>query len=324
MSTKKNVLALLESERGISLSGENIAQRLGVTRAAVWKAVKELQKQGYSIKAVTNRGYVLGEENDILSAEGIRPFLVSQYAAEVVVHDVVESTNTIAKEMAVAGAAHGTVVIAKEQTAGRGRYNRVFASPAGSGIYMSFILRPAEWLMKNILLATHHAAVCVCEAIEAVTTKQPKIKWVNDVFLAGRKVCGISTEAMTDFESGQIAWIVVGIGINHTQPMCLPPEFREIVGAVFSDGEPLVTKNKLAAEVINRVVFPLYDVESELIAEYRKRMLAIGQVVEVKDENPYNALVIDVEEAGRLVVRRESGEVEVLQAGEISINVNLN
>jgi len=254
MSSKKYVLALLESKRNQSISGEYIAEQLNVSRNAIWKAIRELRNDGYKIRAVTNKGYCLCEDNDILSVEGMLPYLSQEKISErIFIYDCLESTNKTAKEMAISEAEHGTVVIADSQTAGKGRYGRSFHSPPNHGLYMSLIIKPNQYRFSTPTLITAFSAVTVCEAIEAISDKRPKIKWVNDIFLNGKKICGISAEAITDFESGNTQWIVVGIGVNYsTLATDFPEELRHIAGSVFGLDTPPTTRNHLAAEILNR------------------------------------------------------------------------
>ncbi len=323
MSTKTNILSLLENNRGQSISGESIATQLGVSRNAVWKAVNELKKDGYQIKAVTNKGYCLLSDNDILSAEGILPFLShKELANQIFLYDTLESTNKTGKEMAIERAEHGTVILTDSQTAGRGRYNRAFHSPAEHGIYMSLILRPAQLGFSTPTLVTSFAAVCVCEAIEAITDSKPKIKWVNDVFINEKKICGILTEAVTDFESGSIEWVVVGIGINFsTRSSDFPKELQPIVGSIFPSGNATTTRNHLIAEIINRMVLPNRKMdEKEMMKKYRQRLWMLGKEVMVYQVNEsYKATAIDVDDIGQLIIRNESGKVLSLSSGEISV-----
>jgi len=330
MNTKNRILALLEEKRGQMISGESIAEQLNISRSAVWKAVNGLKKDGHQIEAVTNNGYCLSADNNILSVAGMLPFLktdlnigsqdhhVQISSNNIQMHQKVESTNLIAKALAAKGAAHGTVIMAEEQTAGRGRYGRPFFSPAGHGIYMSFVLDPKVLGVDTPGLITTYAAVVVCEAIEAICGMSPKVKWVNDLFLRGRKICGISAEAVMDLESGTMQWIVVGIGINFTLP-ALPEELRPIVGAVFEEASPCVTRSQLAAEVINRLLAPPYS-QVKIIEKYRERLFILGMKVRVEGAvEPYEATVLDVDEMGRLLVRNDAEDVVVLSAGEISI-----
>lgn len=325
MSTKNRILELLEQQRGESISGEHLAGVLGISRNAVWKAIKELQKDGYNIVAVTNKGYCLSAENDIISIPGIKPFLSERsqfYANKIQVHKSLESTNKTAKEMAVAGAEHGTIIIADCQTMGRGRYSRNFFSPSGGGLYMSIVLRPEAMHFKNPTSVTAFAAVSVCEAIESISTKVPRIKWVNDIFIDGKKVCGILTEAVTDFESGGLDWVVLGIGINvHTRTEDFPCDLQSIATSIYPDEKMSGMRNRLSAEIINRILgFEALPSETEIFEKYKKRLMVLGKKITViQNQVEYKATAIDVDSVGHLVVKNESGERITLSSGEIRI-----
>lgn len=324
MSTKNRILELLEKRRGESISGERLAEILGVSRNAVWKAVKELQKDGYSIAAVTNKGYCLSDENDILSIAGIKPFLspkAQPYADKIQIYKALESTNKTAKELAIAGAPHGTVIIADSQTKGRGRYTRSFFSPHG-GLYMSIILRPEVLRFDNPTAVTAFAAVSVCEAIEIISDKTPKIKWVNDIFIDGKKVCGILTEAVTNFESGGLEWIVLGIGVNvYTRTEDFPKELQAIATSVFPDEQLSGARNKLSAEIINRILgFKTAPIEAEIFEKYKKRLMLLGkEITVIQNETEFKATAVDVDSIGHLIVKDEKGEIITLFSGEIRI-----
>ena len=325
MSTKNRILELLEQQRGESISGEHLAGVLGISRNAVWKAIKELQKDGYNIVAVTNKGYCLSAENDIISIPGIKPFLSERsqfYANKIQVHKSLESTNKTAKEMAVAGAEHGTIIISDCQTMGRGRYSRNFFSPSGGGLYMSIVLRPEAMHFKNPTSVTAFAAVSVCEAIESISTKVPRIKWVNDIFIDGKKVCGILTEAVTDFESGGLDWVVLGIGINvHTRTEDFPCDLQSIATSIYPDEKMSGMRNRLSAEIINRILgFETLPSETEIFEKYKKRLMVLGKKITViQNQVEYKATAIDVDSVGHLVVKNESGERITLSSGEIRI-----
>ena len=324
MSTKHRILELLEQYRGDSISGERLAGILNVSRKAVWKAVKELEKEGYSIEAVTNKGYRLSDQNDIVSIQGIKPFLSPQsklYAENIKIYKTLESTNKTAKEMAVAGAEHGTVIIADSQTKGRGRYSRSYFSPSG-GLYMSIILRPEVLNFENPTSVTAFAAVAVCEAIESISEKTPKIKWVNDVLIDEKKVCGILTEAVTDFESGSLDWIVLGIGINvYIKTEDFPDDLQTSATSIFPNEKMFGVRNKLSAEIINRILG--YDItprEAEIFRKYKNRLAMLGnQVTVIQNKNEYKAAVIDIDAAGHLVVKNENGEIITVSSGEIRV-----
>lgn len=322
MSTKERLLEILEEHRGEILSGEALAGQLKVSRNAVWKAMNELKKAGYPITASTKTGYALAAESDILSAQGLKPYLARPERCEgVYVFKTVESTNRTAKEMAIAGAEHGTVVIADSQTGGRGRRDRGFFSPPGKGLYMSLILRPGPLRLESPTAITAFAAVMTCSAIEAVSGKKPMIKWVNDIYLHYKKVCGILTEAVTDFESGGVQWVVLGIGVNVSARVeDFPGALRETATSVDPDGRIPGLRNRLAAEIINRILDAEPMDERAIFSAYRQRLMMLGQIVSVRaGEETYPARALDINEVGHLIVEKENGETAILPSGEISI-----
>ena len=324
MSTKDTVLELFEKNRGFYISGQQIASELNITRTAVWKAVKILQKEGYKIEAVTNRGYCLDKDADVLSVRGIRSRLSEDCAGlrpEVFVS--VGSTNTLCNEKAKSGEAEGYVAVAGAQTAGRGRRGRSFYSPAGTGIYMSLLLRPHGLTGDRVLGLTTMAAVAVSESIEALSDKKAEIKWVNDIFVDGKKVCGILSEAMYEVPSGALQCVIVGIGINAYAPEAgFPPEISESAGCVFDKPE-VDLKNSLVAEVLNRFMKYYDDPKSDAVYdEYRTRSMVIDKDIKVlKKDATLKAHVLDIDRNCGLVVRYPDGTEEVLNSGEISIRV---
>ncbi|MCI6553287.1 MAG: biotin--[acetyl-CoA-carboxylase] ligase [Lachnospiraceae bacterium] len=322
METKEKLLDLFENNRGVYLSGQDIAERLSISRAAVWKAVKSLRSEGYSIEAVRNKGYSLAVETDILSAQGIQKYLkpVCQ-GMELEVLPALASTNTMVREKAAAGAPEGYTVIANNQTDGKGRRGRSFYSPSGTGIYMSLLLRPRQYASKQAVKLTTMAAVAVCEAIEAVSGKKAQIKWVNDIYVAGKKVCGILTEASFGLEDGFLEYAVLGIGINVSLPMGgFPEELKNVAGAVFCEAQN-DGKNHLAAEFLNRFM-TYYAMSPEICCadSYRSRSLVIGREIQVIfSDGSKKAIALDVDEDCRLMVKYEDGKTERLSSGEISV-----
>ena len=237
------------------------------------------------------------------------------------------STNTILKEMALQGAGHGTIIIANEQTAGRGRHGRPFFSPPDCGIYMSILTDPKKMSFNTPTLITAYTAVAVCKSIETLCLKAPGIKWVNDIFLDGKKICGISAEAIMDAKNQNIQWIIVGIGINFTLYDDLPENLTTIVGAIFENETPNITRNELAADLINRMMDIKHtdintDINTDItmINEYRKRLFIRGKKVKVEGAKiPYIATVLDVDDIGRLIVKNENKELITLTSGEVSL-----
>lgn len=328
MNTKMRILELLEAHRGETISGEQLAELLHVSRNAIWKAMGELRGEGYQITAVTNKGYCLSQENDILSVQGIKPFLLPEcqkYAECIHIYPSLRSTNQTAKEFAVAGAEHGTTVIADTQTDGRGRFDRSFFSPAGSGLYLSMVLHPDALHFQNKTAVTAFAAVAVCDAIEALSGQKPTIKWVNDIFLHGKKVCGILTEAVSDFESGRMQWIVLGIGLNiHTKAAAFPEDLQPLASSVYAEETTAAlpnTRNRFAAEIINRILGKEYQFTEEvLFQKYKERLFILGKEILVLDgQSTYHAAALDIDALGHLIVKDQTGALHTLMSGEIRI-----
>lgn len=326
MELKRQVLRLLEENRGNYIKGSVLAAQLFVTRSSIWKAIKALQKDGYRIEAVTNKGYCLLTDNDLVSVESIRPFLRGDAVHyELEFKQTVTSTNTLAKEMAAAGAGEGTVIIAREQTQGRGRMGRSFYSPASTGIYLSVIIRP-KLTLEDSLLITTTTAVAVAKAIETVAGVNADIKWVNDIFVEGKKVCGILTEASLNFESGGLEYAVVGIGLNINTDH-FPEDIRHTAGSIFQNkpaGNPITSY--LTAEILNNLADAMNSItDRQYLEEYRKRSFLLGKnILVLKGKNSYPAKAIDIDDKARLVVEYEDHTREALLSGEVSVRENQN
>ena len=324
MTTKEKLLALFESSRGVYYSGEEIAKSLNVSRAAVWKAVKALRAEGYCIDAVPNKGYCLSVQSDILSPQGIAKYL--DQACEnlnVNVLPSVDSTNVHVREKADAGLPEGYTLIASEQTAGKGRYGRYFFSPPETGAYLSLLLRPNRCAAQQALGITTMAAVAMCEAIEAVSDEKPQIKWVNDIFVRGKKVCGILTEGAFGMESGVLEYAVLGVGINVYPPRGgFPEEIEEIAGAIFEKPRADM-KNRLVAEFLNRfMAYYTAGNPAEYIGKYRDYSMVIGtEITVISPDGDRRAFACGIDDECRLQVRYEDGQTESLYYGEIRIRM---
>lgn len=236
----------------------------------------------------------------------------------------VTSTNTVAKELAENGAHEGTTVIAEQQSAGKGRLGRNFHSPKGSGLYISVILRP-KFSAEESLSITTAAAVAVSAAIDSVTGKSSKIKWVNDVYLNGYKVCGILTEAAIDLKNSSLRYAVLGIGVNVKEPDGgFSEDIKNIAGALYRDKLPYGTANALAAEILNRF-FGFYNKLSDhtFMLEYKERSLLTGMKIHFNQgEECYSGNVLDIDDDAKLLVKLENGTVTAFSAGEISVDKN--
>jgi len=325
MSTKQKILQYLEQHRGESVSGQELADGLAISRTSVWKAIKTLKEEGYQIEAATSKGYQLSVESDLLSGEAIVPLLSEELRnKQVIAYKTVDSTNLEAKRIVNEDAAFEGVVVAEEQTKGRGRLGRVFFSPSESGMYMSLVLKPSAD-MDNVTLITTAAAVAVCQSIEKLTDKKPQIKWVNDIFLDGRKVCGILTEGIMDMESGTIGTIILGIGVNFRQPENdFPEELQQIAGTLFTGKNAELTRNQLAAEIINHFYILYEDLGSRAyLDEYRKRCFVLGKKVSFKQGKEFfQAQAVGIDDNGGLILRLSNGESKTITYGEISVKVN--
>lgn len=320
MPLKERVLAVLEENKGKSVSGSEIARSVGMTRSAVWKAVKALREEGYSIYAVTNRGYCLSEESDFLSEQSIVPNLRTKaLGRKLDVFKTIDSTNNFAKSLAQLGAVHGTTVIAEVQTQGKGRMGRSFYAPLGMGIYMSIVLRP-ELSVEHSLLITSCAAVAVAEAIEKIAGIDCKIKWVNDIYAGKKKLCGILTEAAVNVEQGGLEYAIVGIGVN-VQNVTFPKGIADIATSIRMETDTPVSRSVLAAEILNCFEERLETIKDKsFIDEYRSRSNLIGKRVEVT-QNEVSEIMdcIGIDEIGRLLVRTDSGEEKALMSGTVRL-----
>lgn len=311
MALKNDVLSeLLKSNDFVS--GEFLAEKFGKSRAAVWKAVKTLIKDGYDIDAVTNKGYKLYENKNVTSAESIKSKLKTP--VDVIYYPSVDSTNNECKRLLAQGKQGMFLVVTDCQTAGRGRQGKSFASPADTGIYFSLVIRP-NTSFKNAVTATTAASVAVCMAIEKLTDKKPVIKWVNDVYLDNRKICGILTEAITNFEDGTVESVIIGIGIN-LKENAFPQELRDIVGFLDAD----INKNLLVSTVIDKLVEINTGDYKTFIDYYRTHSMVIGQKIKIiRGDEQIPAVAVSIDEQGGLEVQLENGEHTVLRSGEISI-----
>ena len=316
MTTKDRVLTLLAACRGASLSGEELAQSLGVSRAAVWKAISALREAGYPIEGVPCKGYRLLSKGDILSLGGIESHLCNPWHLEVL--GEVTSTNALLRARAEAGAPDRTVLVAASQTLGRGRLGRKFYSPGDTGVYLSVLIR-RDWPPRAARDLTTLAAVAAARAIESAARKEAGIKWVNDIFLDGKKVCGILTEAAFRMEEGTLDYAVLGVGFNaYVPPNGFPQELSQVAGAIYDvpreDG-----RGMLAAAFLNALEVCLQH-PREAKGEYRSRCLVLGkEILVLTDGRSKPARAMDLDENCGLIVEYSDGSREVLRSGEVSI-----
>lgn len=323
MTTKK-VLAMLVAHNSSYISGQEIADSLYLTRAAVWKAVKALRDAGYNIEAVTNKGYRLILGKDILSREGVESFLGKKASGLKLIYlDKTESTNDLCKEYS-RKTNDDLVIMCDYQTGGHGRKGRYFYSPKGCGIYFSMLLHPHK-NVNEISSITCMTAVAVCNAITKVTGLTPSIKWVNDIFLDGKKICGILTEASSSIEDGSLEYMVVGIGINlYSSSEGFPADIQKTAGVLFPNGETEENmKNRLLATIINEFMKLYSHLDSrKYLDSYRSlSMLTDSYVKIVNGANIAEkyGYVLGIDDDFHLLVRGDSGDTYALSSGEVSV-----
>ena len=312
MSVKQNVIALLEENRSKVISGQELANQLHVSRAAIWKAIKTLKEEGYNIEATPNKGYVLLENSDVLSKQGIAYYLTEEI--DIFSYKTIDSTNTQMKKLAINGGKNHSVIVSEEQSAGRGRFGRSFYSPAQKGVYMSVLLKTGDSL-QNATMITIKTAVAVRRAIAKLYDIEVAIKWVNDLYYRGKKVCGILSEAISDFESGMIEAIIIGIGINVSTDN-FPLEIASIATSL---GLQEANRNQSIAEILNQL-FAIIDEDFKLVLnEYRMASCVLHKQITFNQKGEqFTGLVREINDLGNLVVSSNGAEM-VLTAGEVSI-----
>ncbi len=321
MSLINNLLTILEQNRNTYISGQELAEKLGVSRTGIWKAVKRLEDDGYIIIGVNNKGYMLSEESDVISSEGISLYLNEanlKYPIEI--FKSVDSTNTLAKKIVLEDKKAEMIVVAEEQTAGRGRMGRAFFSPPRTGIYMSIILHPSRHVSE---LATITVKVCVaiCRVIDRFMDVKSEIKWVNDIYIKGKKVGGILTEAVTDFESGMVETLIIGIGLNiKTKEEDFPNDLSGLASSLFPSN---VTRNELIGNIINEFMRIYVTDDGDVMEEYRQRCFLIGENITYNLSGvECKGRVIGINDLGNLVIINNVGEEVILNSGEVTLNKN--
>lgn len=318
---KEKVLELLQSVQG-ELSGEEISRRLGVSRAAVWKAIEQLRQEGCEISASTRRGYRLVFAPDTLSRERITALLDGHpWAQNVHVMQEIDSTNNYLKQLAAQGAPDGASAIADRQTAGRGRRGRSFYSPGGLGLYLSVLLRPQAH-PAELLHLTAMSAVAASRAVEAVCGVRPGIKWTNDLVFGTRKAAGILTELSVVAETMETDYVIVGIGVNcaHAE---FPEELRDIATSLRIETGKAVSRCALAAALLrefSRMEDALLTDREAWLREFSERCITIGKdvrIVRAGEERIAHADGIGPE--AELLVTYPDGTTGAVASGEVSV-----
>ena len=324
---RKKIFDMLNNAKGDFISGESIANKLNVSRTAVWKHIQKLKERGHNIISKENRGYILKEIPDLLLPEiiqiGLQTKIIGVEPARIVYFDSTESTNTVAKKLAADGAAEGTIIIAEEQTGGKGRLERSFFSPKAKSILFSLILRP-KCLPKDAPKFTLMAAVAIVQAMKKFNLKAG-IKWPNDIIFDNRKVVGILTEMSAAIE--QVNYIVIGVGINaNIAADEFPADIKKIAASLseMNDG-----KNIQRADFFRSVLAEcdkLYaDINSngfdKIFKLWRKYNITLNKnvkVISAESGDIFTGKAIDIDNEGALIVDTGT-ELKTVYAGDVSI-----
>lgn len=318
---KSDILRILREAPGY-VSGQELCETLGVSRTAIWKAIKQLRDQGYVIEAAQNKGYHMVEAPDVIEKGEILSRLNTQWLGRNLMYqDEVDSTNTWAKRAGEDGAPNGTVTVADVQTKGKGRRGKSWITPKGTTIAMSLLLRP-EFAPEQASMLTIVAGLSVAQSIREETGLKAQIKWPNDAVVSGKKVCGILTEMSA--QMGYIEYVVTGIGINvNTKEFA--PDIQDVATSLFIEGGRMYSRAALIARVLERFeenygLFLKAGDLSLLREEYQKLLINCGKEIRVLDpKGHYPAISHGINEKGELLVEKMDGTRTRVFAGEVSV-----
>lgn len=340
MTTKQKVFEVLSQNIGETVSGEKLAQECGVSRAAIWKAVKAIREDGFMVEATNNSGYSLcdGQTADVFSKESLGYELAQNFPEYADSHiecfSTIDSTNTYAKKFLLDSGKnfHHSIIAAESQTAGRGRIGRSFESPAGTGVYFSLIVTPKGGITQPAFI-TASTAVAVCRAIKKLYGVEPAIKWINDIYIENKgqlkKCAGILTEGITNFETGQIESAVIGIGVNISPSEQIKKSDAAGVAGYITEaknvGSAFPSRCRFIAEIAGQVFGILEKPPAKVIAEYKKQVFLIGQKITVHpligdDKTAYTATAVNVDKNAGLVVKLADGSKRTLNSGEVTLH----
>lgn len=326
---KTEILAMLRGTDGY-VSGQQICEKFGVSRTAVWKVINALKEEGYVIEAVQNRGYHIVSYPDILTKEEIASVIPEEtkaFASNIICKEIVDSTNNVAKKIAEDGAAHGTLIVAEQQTGGKGRRGRHWVSPKGTGIWMTYILRP-DISPDRASMLTLVAALAVTGGIkEQINDCGAKavcaIKWPNDIVLNSKKIVGILTEMSA--EPDCVNYVVTGIGINVNMTE-FDDEIKANASSILNETGCRIQRSTIIASITRRFeeyyeTFIKTADLSGLIDLYNSMLINTGRQVRIlaSDGEEQTGMAVGINKYGKLLVEKEDGIVEEVIAGEVSV-----
>ena len=317
---KSEILEALRETDGY-VSGQDLCNKFGVSRTAVWKAIKQLKEAGYEIEAVPNKGYHIVSAPDLMNKVELESIRNTTWAGqEIYYYDVTDSTNIRAKELAEEGHPGGTLVVADRQEAGRGRRGRSWDSPPGTGIFMTLLLKP-EMNPNHASMLTLVAAMAVARAISKCANTEALIKWPNDIVIGGKKICGILTEMSAQFDF--INHIVIGIGINvHNEHF--PEEIAETAGSIFLQTGKRIRRAELIEQILEQfehyyAIFMETEDLSGLVKEYNSILVNMNKSVRVLDpKEPFEGKAMGITKKGELIVDTWESR-KMVSSGEVSV-----
>ncbi|APO46510.1 biotin--[acetyl-CoA-carboxylase] ligase [Paenibacillus xylanexedens] len=322
MTKHEDLLHMLLNAEGRFVSGEEISRNLSISRTAVWKHVNKLRDMGYEFEAVSRKGYRLVTKPDSIDATGLQLALdTTVFGRKAVLLTSTLSTQGDVLKLAEQGQAEGAVVIAEEQTGGRGRFGRQWFSPPGKGIWMSVLLRP-DLPLQHTPQLTLLTGVAVCRAVRACSGADAGIKWPNDVLIDGRKVCGILLESTV--EDHEVRYCIAGIGVDvNFDPEDYPEDLTTIATSLKMETGQSVDRTKLTAAILTELeqLYFLYQKEGFGVISALWEALSVSMNREITVTNPHGVIegkAIGLDPSGALIVEKHDGELTLIISGEIS------
>jgi BirA family transcriptional regulator, biotin operon repressor / biotin---[acetyl-CoA-carboxylase] ligase len=324
MNTDVEILSALRAARGGAVSGAELSQKLGVTRAAIWARIEEMRLLGYDIEASPHLGYRLLSAPDLLHADDLLSRLgkTRVVGRDIRVFQETTSTNDVVEKLARDGVKEGVVVFAESQTGGRGRLGRKWTSPSGKGLWFSVLLRPKVNPQDTTQL-TVASATALRRAIANQTRVQPKIKWPNDLLVEGRKLAGILTEMNAELD--QVKYVILGIGVNvNLTAADFPPELRKTATSLKLETGKSVSRSDLAAAILRELDEDYARIAagrfSAIAEEWEAHGTTIGQQVAIRlGQREIRGRAEALGEDGALLVRTEHGRLERILSGDVTL-----
>ena len=345
MNTKEKILETLNKYPSQVISGQTLAETCGISRTAVWKVINTLRSMGYEIDGTTNGGYKLLNKDDVLSKELMIDCLEKHYPdyskSHIETFSTIDSTNTYVKKILSEGKNlrtssgslsdfgkkyHKSIFVAEEQTQGRGRLGRTFYSPAKKGIYLTIVYAPENGIQKPAKTTAYTAAALI-KALKKLYNIDAQIKWINDIFLKGKKLAGILTEGFTNLETNSIECAIIGIGINiEKSDSEMPDDVSKIASALSSEYPSIkINRSELAATIAGEVLKTLDEDNPETMSLYKEKSFILGTTVTVHPvidnrTSSYKAKAIDIDDDAGLIVQLKDGTKKTLISGEVSLH----